>query len=157
VLPEDNIQTLTEKLRLLGAEALLKSLELLETGNAAFAPQDEGQVSWTKKIKKEDGRIRWEEAAFVVQNKIRAFAGWPGSFSFYRGKRLLVIRAQARPNEAIQTSPGTILKASAAEGIWVATGQGALGVEILQIEGRKAMNATDFLKGFPLKAGSILE
>ncbi len=157
ILPEEDAGTLGKKLSVLSAGALLEALDLLGSGRARFIPQEEKKVSWTKKIKKEDGRIDWNLPALSIENKIRAMAGWPGSFSFHEGKRILVIKAHAKKKERSAAPPGTLLKASAEEGVWVATRDFPLDVEELQMEGRKAMKAKDFLKGFSLKAGSVLE
>jgi methionyl-tRNA formyltransferase len=157
LLPEDDAQTLAEKLSILGAEALLESLRELAEGRAIFIPQDEKNVTATKKIKKEDGRVDWKQPAALIHNKIRAMAGWPGTFSFYEKKRLIVIKAEIKKNEGLGAVPGTILKASAAEGIWVATRDHPLALQWLQAEGRKAMSAADFLKGFSMAVGRVFE
>ena len=155
--PEDDSQVLSEKLSELGAQTLLESLKLLETERAVFVPQDEKKVTWTKKIKKEHGHIDWSSPASQILNQIRAMAGWPGTFSFYEGKRILIIKASAKKSERMNAAPGAILTASSAEGICVAARDHALSIERLQAEGKKPMKAEDFLKGFSLKPGSVLE
>ena len=157
ILREEDAGSLAKKLSILSATALLESLSLLNDHRALFVPQDEKKVTWTKKINKEDGHIDWSQSASRVQDRMRAMAGWPGSYSFYDGKRLLVIKVRAEEKERSVGPPGTILKASGDEGIQIATEDLPICIETLQAEGRKAMSAKDFLKGFVLKPGSVLE
>ena len=150
----ETILTLEPKLAALGASALMEALSLLEKGAPRWIPQKAESVTACAKIKKEDGRMNWVEPAETLDRKVRAFLSWPGSFTFLNTKRIIVKRCRVEPAPSGQT-PGLVLEASPS-GIRVAAGKGALVLEELQLEGRKAMAAGEFIKGFPLKSGDIL-
>ncbi len=153
--PQETLLTLEPKLALLGASALLEALSLLEKGDACWIPQNAKRVTVCTKIKKEDGHIAWKDPAETLDRKIRAFIQWPGSFTFFKGKRIIVKRARPETNTA-SGAPGQVLEAGSA-GIRVAAGQGALVLEELQLEGRKPMLSADLLMGFPLNSGDNFE
>jgi methionyl-tRNA formyltransferase len=83
---------------------------------------------------------------------VRAFDPWPGTFTLLEGKLLKILRAHVGAGSGV---PGTILTADA-QGLVVACGQGALGVDVLQLEGRKRMGAAEFLAGHRLAPGAQL-
>ena len=155
--PEENIKSLEKRLAAAAAEAVIEALDLLEKGKAVLTPQNEQEAVHTKKIAKDDGRICWKESAGSISAKVRAYLGWPGTFFFVKGKRVLVCKAKAATAYKAG-KPGTLLEASEKDGILVAAaGKTALRLEELQLEGRKALGWKEFLRGFPLKAGEILE
>ena len=158
ILPEDNEKILHERLSQAGAAAILKALALLEENKALYTRQDEKLATYARKITKDDGHIQWKEPAQAIHNRVRALSGWPGTFVFLNGKRIIFLKTRLASEIPPQNSrPGQILKASAQDGIVVAAKSGALGVEQLQLEGRRPMSATQFLQGFSLKVGDILE
>ena len=153
--PRETIETLEPKLSSLGASALIESLAELERGDAHWTPQNERRATHCVKIKKEDGRLRWTEPAEMLDREVRAFLSWPGSFTFFGGKRVLVKQCRVAPAPS-GASPGRVLEAGP-DGISVAAASGALVLESLQLEGRNAMPVREFLKGFSLKPGDIFE
>ena len=158
ILPEDDIVSLEEMLSLVGAEALLESIYLLEKGSAAFARQDEKRSCYARKLTKEDGHIQWAAPASEIRNRVRAMVVWPGSHCFYKGHRIILLETAVSGSAPVSKSrPGTVIAASRSEGILIATGDAPLKIETLQIEGRKPLSAKEFLNGFPLEPGQILE
>ena len=155
---QEDEEALHARLSQIGSDAILSALTLLEKNKASFTPQDDKLVTYARKISKEDGHLRWEEPVKAIHNRVRALSGWPGTFTFFNGKRIIFLKASLAPEvTACSAPPGHILKASMKEGIVVAARDGALRVERLQLEGRKPLEAAQFLQGFPLKAGDILE
>jgi len=152
--PRETILTLEPKLSNLGAAALLEALSLLEKGSPQWKAQNKDAVSVCAKIKKVDGRLQWTESAEILDRRVRAFLSWPGSFTFLNEKRIIVKRCYTDMTPHSK-APGLVLEATTS-GVRVAAGKGALVLEELQLEGRKAMSAGEFLKGFPLKAGDNL-
>ena len=148
--PRETLLTLEPKLSGLGASALMEALARLEKGTTGWKPQNKDLVTVCAKIKKEDGRLNWTEPAETLDRRVRAFLSWPGSFTFAGDKRIIVKRCRVEP-ALLGQKPGRVLEASSS-GVRVATGKGVLVLEELQLEGRKAMAAGEFLKGFPLKA-----
>lgn len=156
IFPEDDIVSLEARLADLGAKALLKSLDAIQAGKASFTPQDESVSTYARKLEKEDGRIDWSKKAVEIHNRIRALKIWPVCSSSVKGKRILFLESRVRPGGS-SARPGTLLSASRSDGIVVAAGEGALEILKLQAEGRSPLSSADFLNGFPLKPGDVLE
>ena len=156
----DDVHTLSERLFQKGAELLLKGLSLIEEGHAQFTPQDEKKATYAPRLKKSDGDIDWSDESRRIARQIRAFKGWPGSFTFYQGRRLILwkVHPQAKggpvlgENRSKQERPGQVIALSK-EGIVVATGDGALLIQELQLEGKERLAADRFLAGHPLTVG----
>lgn len=152
----ETILTLEPRLSALASQALMESLRSVEDKKASWKDQDPGKATHCSKIKKEDGHLDWKQNAERLDRQVRAYLVWPGSYSFYKGKRLVV--KKSRPENASSGSfkPGQIIQASP-EGITVAAAEGRLVLEELQMEGRTPLKVSEFLKGTPLKAGELLE
>ncbi len=157
IAPEDNEISLHERLATLGASTLLKSLDLLEKGSTPFKPQDEAQASYARKITKEDGLVRWEAPAETIERQVRALAGWPGTYTFYQKKRIILHKVSVVLGQTTALRGGQILEASPRVGLLVAAGGGVLRIEELQLEGRRPMLATQMLQTDFFKVGDILE
>ena len=163
----DDVQTLSERLFQKGSELLLKGLTLVAEGGATFTPQDEKKATYAPRLKKSDGDIDWLDESRRIARQIRAFKGWPGSFTFYQGKRLILWKASASSssqakggpvlyeNRSIREKPGQILDFIKGKGIAVATGEGTLWIEELQLEGKEKMETDRFWAGSPLTIGEI--
>ena len=84
ILPEDNSQTLHDRLAQLGAELLVETIPDYVAGKILPKPQPAEGASYAAKIKKEDGKIDWNEPAEKILNRLRAFTPWPGAFTFLK-------------------------------------------------------------------------
>lgn len=157
ISPRDNEQTLHGRLAVLGAEALLQALSLLEKNKAQFTPQEEKHATYARKITKDDGRVQWKESAEAIHNRVRALAGWPGTFTFLNGKRIILHKTSVETGKPSSATLGKILEASAKQGILVAAQGSVLRLEELQLEGKKPLSAALFVQGGALKAGDVLE
>jgi methionyl-tRNA formyltransferase len=157
ITPEDDLESINARLSVLGAGILLEGLELLEKGKAAWTPQDETRSCYARKLTKEDGHINWSLKAAQIHSHIRATKHWPGAYFFYGGKRILIQKITLLDQTLSNHAPGTIVKASQKEGIVIATGEGLIRVEVLQLEGKKPLSAADFLNGFSLTEGQLLQ
>ena len=156
ILPEDNSQTLHDRLAQLGAELLVETIPDYIAGKIQPKPQPAEGASYAAKIKKEDGKIDWNEPAEKILDRLRAFTPWPGSFTFLpaepKPQLLKIWKSEVAGNNG---QPGTILSADK-NGIVVACGKGALRILELQREGGRRMSAQEFLAGNPLNAGGKL-
>jgi len=158
ITPDETAGSLHEKLKTLGAEALAQALEQLRGSGIEPTPQNESEATLAPMIKKEDGKIRWEEPAEMIERRIRAYDPWPSAFTTLAGKHLKILQARVeRETRATgdQEPPGAVLVASSA-GIQVATGSSVLAVTRLQLEGRRALAAGEFIKGVRLTPGTRL-
>ena len=143
---------LHDRLAALGAEVLVKTLDLIETGNCKTMFQ-EGNVTTAPKITRELCEIDWAKPAADIRNLIRGLSPVPGAFSFLNGKIVKIF--QSKPCDVVQTAvPGEIIKTDAKTGqLVVATGHGNLQIEQLQPEGKRKMTAKEFLLGNHVTAG----
>jgi methionyl-tRNA formyltransferase len=153
ILPEDNSQTLHDRLAQLGAELLVETIPDYVAGKIPPKQQPAEGASYAAKIKKEDGKIDWNEPAEKILNRLRAFTPWPGVFTFLRTEeksQLLKIWKAEISGDNGQT--GTILSADK-NGIVVACGKNTLRILELQREGGRRLSAQEFLAGHPLNLG----
>lgn len=147
---DDDAVTLGERLAVIGAGLLVKTLKGLKDGSLHARPQ-EGEASYAPPLTREDGRISWSGSAAHIRNLIRGTYPWPGAVCLLNGERLMIIRASV-PAPGGRGEPGKITRISA-EGIEVGTGEGLLLVKEVKPEGKKAMPASAFANGRRLKEG----
>lgn len=136
IRPDDTSGALHDRLAQRGAELLVETVALK---NPPRHPQDESQVTYARKLGKEDGRLDWHKPALELERQVRAFDPWPGSFTMWGDTLLKVWRAEVVPATG---APGTMLP-----GMVVATGQGGLRLVEVQPAGGKRMAAASFLRG----------
>jgi len=134
--------SLHDRLANIAPDALLDSLKLLGEGNAPRIPQDNTRVTYAPKLKREDGKIDWSEPADAIERKIRAFNPWPGAFTKLDGPNLKIFSASIVD---LSGKPGEIL-GSGKEFI-IAAGERALSLGEVQLEAKRRMSATEFLRG----------
>ena len=151
----DTCISLEEKLAKLASEALIESLKSIEDKTYKLTEQDKNEASFAPKLKKQDGLIAWDKPAQEIYNLIRGCLGWPGAFTYYKGKLLKIYRGRVSGPEAGSSSPGEIIKVSK-EGIVVACARDSLLIEELQIEGKKKMGAAEFISGHKINLKDIL-
>jgi len=149
---DDTGVTLTEKLSLAGAELLLLAIAGLKKGYLRPLKQDEAAATYAPMLKKEDGRVDWSKPAGEIRNQIRGMLPWPGAYTFSNGKMLKIYKAEVSEGEG---EPGEVL--AAGQGILrVMTGEGALDIFELQMEGGKRLDAKAFLSGRKIEPGAVL-
>jgi methionyl-tRNA formyltransferase len=144
---------LQERLAVLGATTLLDALAQLRAGTLIAHPQQDAEATLAPIIKKEDGHIDWTQPALSTVRMVRAFNPWPSAFTHFGGKLLKIHRAHASAAAAVRP-PGTVTATH--NGIAVATGDGTLVLDEVQLEGRKRLAATEFARSGRIKIGTIL-
>lgn len=145
ILPEDTRESLTEKLSFVGAELLIETLLIWLRGELSPQPQDDEQASYAPLIKRANGAIDWSLSAIEIWRRVRAYYPWPSAHTLWRGKVFKVLRAKPLTGWSGEEEPGQVL--SLADGLAVATGEGSLLLERVQLEGRKVMGAEDLTRG----------
>jgi methionyl-tRNA formyltransferase len=142
---------LTAALFQLGGELLLECLEPWLEGRIKPQHQDETRASVTRKLQRSDGEADWSTPALELERLRRAYDPWPGLFTVWEGKVLKLLDVVPLPGDGGPLGePGRVVEVTSAETpIAVATGQGLLGLRTLQLEGRRAQSAADFLRGHP--------
>lgn len=152
---QDTCQSLYAKLTSLGGQAIVEALELLEQGALVPRKQREEDSCYAGLITREMGRIDFSRDALSIERLVHGMNPWPSAYTFYRGKQLKIWEAVALEQDAAAMEPGTIA-AVGGQDFTVATGQGTLRVQELQLEGKKRMSAHDFLLGMRLAPGEKL-
>ena len=150
---------LSEKLSNLSAELLLETLPEWLDGKITPTLQDDSLASHTKIIKKEDGRIDWQKSAKEIEQQIRAYTPWPGSFGKWPGangewQALKIIEADTAENH-YSKQPGTVFLTDD-KNLAIQTSGGSLIIKKLQLAGGRPLGASDFLRGHKDIIGTIL-
>ncbi|WP_343209985.1 methionyl-tRNA formyltransferase [Anaerolentibacter hominis] len=154
VEPEETGGSLHDKLSVLGAELLVKTLPLIESGTAPRVPQKDADSTYVKILNKAMGQIDFTKRAEEIERLIRGLNPWPSAYTFLNGKTLKIWKAQAVP-EKTDGRPGEILTVGK-ECITVQTGAGNLRILELQLEGKKRMSTESFLRGYEVSEHTIL-
>jgi methionyl-tRNA formyltransferase len=149
---DETAASLQAKLAPIGAELLLETISAVEAGSVAPRIQNEAEATYAPILKKEDGLIDWHLSAAAIERRVRGLAPWPSAFTYLDGAMLKIHRAKVVRTES-SAPPGEMIKADK-DGLWVAAGDGALGLEEVQLENRKRMAAAEFLKGARLEKGA---
>jgi methionyl-tRNA formyltransferase len=138
--------SLHDRLRTLGAEALMASLPGILDGSLVPQAQDDAKAVYAHKLSKAEASIDWSCAAAVIDRQVRAFDPWPVAETRLDGDTLRVWAAEpiAASAPTGPTPPGTIVGTSKS-GIDVATGEGLLRITRLQLPGKRPVAAGDLL------------
>ena len=153
---KDTSETLHERLAEMGAALLVQTIPDFVAGKITPRAQPAEGITYAPKIKKEDGKLEWNQSARTLWSRVRALTPWPGTFTFIRDAAHSVLLKVWRA-EIVHHSgnPGEILAADHT-GIIVACGTDSLRIIELQREGGRRLGARDFLAGHCLKPGDRL-
>jgi methionyl-tRNA formyltransferase len=144
ITPGTTAQTLHDELALLGARLMV---EVLAQDEISCVSQPPAGVTYARKIDKAEARIDFGRPAEEVRNHIHGLSPFPGAWFQVNGTRVKVLASEA---VEAQGTPGTFID----ERLTVACGSGAVRLLRLQREGKGAMEAEDFLRGFPITRGT---
>lgn len=161
ITEEDTAGTLTDRLFLMGVEMMIETIPAWERGAVKATPQDENAATLTRLIEKADGELNFGDRAFEIARAVRAYDPWPGTFTRWGGKLLKILEATASLPETVVPgipdvlgAPGTVTFSDGR--LLIATGEASLDVSRLQLEGRNAVTAAEFLRGYPAIEGARL-
>jgi methionyl-tRNA formyltransferase len=156
--PADTSATLHDALATLGAEALLEAIAGLESGAIQPRPQPAEGATYAPKVAKVEARIDWNEAATLIDRRIRAYQPWPVAETALDGEQLRLHEARPVSDAAASrphgVAPGTVLGLRDGA-LVVACGEGCLALVRLQRAGRRAVTAREFANGLALD-GQVL-
>ena len=142
--PDDNFETLHDRMSLIGAQLVLKTVQLIESGNYELKQQDDSLASPAPKITKEICLIDWNKPAEEIHNLVRGLSPYPAAFFNYNNKVIKIYNTEIvkdfnlKPFELQQTKTELI----------IGCGKDALRILEIQQEGKKRMNIEEFLRGF---------
>lgn len=123
ISPQDNQETLSEKLADLGSRLLLEDLPLYFENKIKPRPQNHAEATFTKLIKKTNGEIHWDKTPQEIERQIRAFYPWPGSYFIYHGERYIIHQAHLENNQLV--------------------------IDMIHPQGKKPMDFAAFRNGYP--------
>ena len=152
----ESTEELTGRLFQMGAELLIDTLPKWASGHLRSQPQDDSQATVTSLLERADGEIEWSRASDEIARKVRAFQPWPETFTEWNGKILKIIEAQSSGVPTSGASPGDVIRTDDSR-LSIATGDGSLIVDKLQLEGRRAVTASEFIHGYRDFIGSNLD
>lgn len=157
VLADETGGSLFDKLSEAGAKLLVETLPSLEDGTAVFEKQpEESPTAYAGMIKKSMGDLDWTRPAEELERLIRGLNPWPSAYTKMDGKTLKIWKAQVLEEEREEDHmPGTVLLTDQQE-FMVQTGKGILKITELQLEGKKRMDTSSFLRGYHLEGGKVL-
>jgi methionyl-tRNA formyltransferase len=142
----DNSISLTEKLAHLASENIPDEIINIIENNLNPVPQKESNASYCQKILKTEGLIDWNEDVKIINARIKAYAGWPTTYTFWNGKRLKIIEAYELIEDPSEKA-GTVVEKS--NNILIAGKNGYIKPTYIQIEGKNPQSITDFINGNP--------
>ena len=149
----DTAGTLHDRLAPAGAALMAKVMAAVARGEAVETPQTEDGATYAKKIKPKEARLRWALPAQDVDRLIRGLSPFPGAWFEVPSERGPVrVKALLSRVERAQGAPGDVLD----DALLIACGSGAVRILRAQREGRGAQDAAQFLRGFPVAAGTRL-
>jgi methionyl-tRNA formyltransferase len=152
---DDTTTTVESQLAVRGAELLVHTLDAIEAGTAHDTPQDEVLVTYAPKLAKTEGLVDWSQPALTVHNLIRGLFPWPHAFTYLAGERYILLRSRLSTRAVPDLAPGTIIHASALDGLHVACGSNsAIELVEIQMEGKRVMSARDAMASKALAAGA---
>ncbi len=157
ISPQDNSETLTERLVALGCEALVTTLDKLASGSAHATAQTDAQATYARKLRKEEAGIRWTETAATIDRQVRAFYPRSPAYCQYQEQRLRILRAEIRHGNFAPQVPGTVIDLNT-DAMTIACGKDTLTVSLVQLEGKNPMTLRELLNGRPgyFRPGSVL-
>lgn len=151
-LPGKDIFQVTDELSNAGAKLLIETMPKIISGEAVYVPQNEGEATHTRLIKKSDGETDFSGTAFEEKQKLLAFLKWPNLYSFLNGKSVKFYDADIVVESNDSYDFGTVISLTKND-FTIKCGDGSLVIKELQMEGKKRMKAGDFLRGSKIKIG----
>ncbi len=148
IAPGEDAEALAARLSSTAAEALPDLIHQIEESGIGGVPQDDRLATYTPMITKEMGRIDWQVGAAEIARQVRALVTWPAAYGFLDDKMIKIFKARTAEGTSVaHGEPGTVLSVQP-DGMEIATGEGSLIAEIIQLENRKRMSAADFARGY---------
>ena len=137
---------LWDRLSIIGANLLVKTLEDLENGTYKREKQGD-DFTVAPMIKKEMAKIDWEnQTSSEIKNLVRGLNPFMGAFSFLNDKKIKIWKVE-KLNDKSEKEPGTVLVSNSKAGLVIATNDGAVSVLEIQGENSKRMGISDYLRG----------
>jgi methionyl-tRNA formyltransferase len=148
----EDIQSLHDRMAVMGAELLAETLDQMTSGGVVPQPQNDADSCYAPMLKKEDGIIDWAADARAIHDLVRGLAVWPGACTAIGEPVLKIFRTMLGNGSG---APGTVLQAAKGN-FEVACKSGSLFLLELQLAGKKRLDSASFLAGYPVPVGTVL-
>ena len=145
ISPQETAGTLSDRLAELGSELLIKTIPPYVRGEIIPQPQDPKLVTYAKMLKKKSGELDFNQSAQELSLKVRAYSPWPGAFTNWDGKRLLIHKSSHLA--VTSPGPGVFIRHESLPAI--GTKNGILVLDRVQLAGKRPISGEDFLNGTP--------
>ncbi|MBT4769125.1 MAG: methionyl-tRNA formyltransferase [Rhodospirillaceae bacterium] len=157
ITDQTTAESLHDELAAMGAELIVRALKEIDEGTLIPRSQNESQACYAEKLKRGESQIDWRQSAEIIERKVRALNPWPGFwFDLDKGVRIRVLAAElckAPQNVHMGKAPaGQVLD----DNLCIACGEGAVRLRLLQRQGKSAVAADAFLRGFQIAVGTRL-
>jgi methionyl-tRNA formyltransferase len=162
IRPDDTTASLGERLSQVGARLLIETLPGYLSGAITPQAQPGDGITYSPKINKADAQIDWSRSAVEIDRAVRAYSPWPGAFTGWNGQMVKVLKTEVKMQDAgcracpersegMQDAGGKMGEVARLNdgAIGVVTGDGVIELIEIQLAGRKAMSARDFVRGQP--------
>lgn len=144
ILPEDNFESLHDRMSLIGAELVLKTVQLIESGDYQLQQQDDSLASPAPKITKEICLIDFNRSAEEIHNLVRGLSPHPVAYFIHSSKVIKIYKSEIV--KVLNLKPGEIQQTKTE--LTIGCGKDALRILEIQLEGKKRMRIEEFLRGF---------
>ncbi len=151
---KDTGETVHDKLSALGAEMIVDALREIEEGTLTPVKQNSEESCYAPMLTKELGCINWKKDADTIEHYVRGLYPWPGTYTMLEGKKVKLFAVET-VGDSYESAPGEIV-AVEKDSLLVATGDGCIRILELQLEGKKRMRVKDFLLGYRITPGMVL-
>ena len=146
---DDTTSFLSDRLADLGAKLLIETIKKID--ELIPKPQSKIEVSYAKKIDKEEAKIDWSLDFQIIEQQIRGLSRYPGAWAYYNDERIKFLNVRiSSSNQNNQVEPGMVIGTP----LVIACEGGALEITLLQRSGKSVQTTEDFLRGFPIQIGS---
>lgn len=154
---------LFDRLAILGGEAIVEAISLVECGKATFTPQDESKVTHCSMIKKGDGLVDFSKSAKEIDCFVRGMTPWPSAYTHIGEKTVKIFDVEKvepfdlqKSNDQFENAKfGEVVLADKNHGLIVKVADGFIRLHVIQLEGSKRMDDTQFLLGRKIDVGTI--
>lgn len=154
---------LFDRLAILGGEAIVEAISLVECGKATFTPQDESKVTHCNMINKGDGLVDFSKSAKEIDCFVRGMTPWPSAYTHIGEKTLKIFDIEKvelsdlqKSNDQFENAKfGEVVLADKNHGLIVKVADGFIRLHVIQLEGSKRMDDTQFLLGRKIDVGTI--
>lgn len=155
IKPDDTYGSLYDRLSVIGAELLIKTLDLIENGEVKRIPQNDDEATFAPMIKPELEHINWNGKNTDIVNLIKGLNPQPVAYTMLNDEKIKIWFAETVDGD-YSGEPGTIVDVRKRDFV-VMTAEGAVAVKEVQAQGGKRMSADAYMRGHAIEKGTILK